>query len=226
MSSLELDFSRAQIISLIGTCGSGKSFLLRNLIYQFSKNNMFKFGTVFTGTSFNSDYDFMPKESVHDDYSEAKLAKYIGKLRTWLELHPGEKLPPNFLILDDLLGRIKLNSHVFNNLISTFRHYNMTIFITSQYFVKNISTLLRELTDVAFIFRTRFKNSQVSLYEAFGQMLDDQDEFNEVLNEATKDKYACLVYLARKEEKEESYMSFQAPPDDIKFKLRFEPVAF
>ena len=69
MSSLELDFSRAQIISLIGTCGSGKSFLLRNLIYQFSKTNMFKFGTVFTGTSFNTDYDFMPEDSVHDDYS-------------------------------------------------------------------------------------------------------------------------------------------------------------
>ena len=60
--------------------------------------------------------------------------------------------------------------------------------------------------------------------------LDEQivkfNMLNEVLNEATKDKYACLMYLARKEEKEESYMSFQAPPDDIKFKLRFEPVAF
>jgi ABC-type dipeptide/oligopeptide/nickel transport system ATPase component len=224
--SLELDFSRAQIISIIGTCGSGKSFLLRNLIYQFSKKDMFKFGIVFTGTSFNTDYQFMPDGAVHSDYSEAKLEKYISRLRSWLEVNQGQKLPPNFLILDDLLGRIKINSNIFNNLISTFRHFNMTIFITSQYFVKNISTLLRELTDVAFIFRTRFKNSKESLYNAYGQLLDSQDEFDEVLNEATKEKHSCLCYQARKEYKEESYCSFQAPPDDLNFKLKFIPVSF
>jgi ABC-type dipeptide/oligopeptide/nickel transport system ATPase component len=91
--SLELDFSRAQIISIIGTCGSGKSFLLRNVIYQFSNKNFFKFGCVFTGTSFNTDYEFMPDGSVHSDYSEAKLEKYISTLRTWLQMHPNEKLP-------------------------------------------------------------------------------------------------------------------------------------
>ena len=224
--SLELDFSRAQIISIIGTCGSGKSFLLRNMIYQFSKNNFFKFGCVFTGTSFNTDYEFMPEGSVHSDYSEAKLEKYISTLRTWLEMHPGEKLPSNFLILDDLLGRMKPNTNSFNSLVSTFRHFNMTIFITSQYFVKNVSTLLRELTDVAFIFRTRFKNSMESLYNAYGQLLENQDEFNQVLNTATKEQFSCLVYKARKEHKEESYSSFQAPKDDVKYKLKFEPVAF
>jgi hypothetical protein len=224
--SLELDFERAQIISIIGTCGSGKSFLLRNMIFQFSKLGFFKFGCVFTGTSFNSDYEFMPEGSVHSDYSEAKLEKYISTLRTWLELHPGEKLPPNFLILDDLLGRMKPNTNSFNSLVSTFRHYNMTIFITSQMMVRNISTLLRELTDVAFVFRTRFKNSLESLYNAYGQLLENQDEFSELLNTATREQYSCLVYKARKEEKEDSYSSYQAPKDDLNFKLKFEPVSF
>ena len=224
--SLDLDFSRAQIISIIGTCGSGKSFLLRNMIYQFSKKNFFKFGCVFTGTSFNTDYEFMPEGSVHSDYSEEKLEKYITTLRTWLEMHPGEKLPPNFLILDDLLGKMKPNTNSFSSLVSTFRHFNMTIFITSQYMVRNISTLLRELTDVAFIFRTRFKNSIECLYNAYGQLLDNQDEFSQVLNTATKETFSCLVYKARKEYKEESYSSFQAPKIDVKYKLKFEPVAF
>jgi hypothetical protein len=64
------------------------------------------------------------------------------------------------------------------------------------------------------------------LYNAYGQLLDNQDEFNQVLNTATKEQFSCLVYKARKEHKEESYSSFQAPTDDIKFKLKFEPVAF
>jgi len=204
----------------------GKSFLLRNLIYQFSKKNIFKFGVCFSGTGFNSDYKFLPENAVRSNYSEDQLEKYIAKLKAWLHAHPGEKLPSNFLILDDLLGRIKLNSGVFSNLMSTFRHYNITIFITSQYFVKNISTLLRELTDVAFIFRTRFHNSLKSLYEAYGQMLDDQDEFEYILNEATKEKHACLCYMSRKETADESYFSYQAPPKDPEFKLRFNAIQF
>jgi hypothetical protein len=91
---------------------------------------------------------------------------------------------------------------------------------------KNISTLLRELTDVAFIFRTRFKNSLVGLYEAYGQMLDDQHEFDHILNVATKEKFSCLVYMARKETADESYFSFRAPEGDPKFTLRFTPVEF
>lgn len=225
-NNLELDFSRAQIICLVGSCGAGKSYLLRNLIYQFSKKNVFKFGVCFSGTGFNSDYKFLPEGAVRSNYSEEQLEKYIAKLKSWLHAHPGEKLPSNFLILDDLLGKIHINSGVFSNLMSTFRHYNMSVFITSQYMVKNVSTLLRELTDVAFIFRTRFHNSLKSLYESFGQLLEDQDEFNEMLNLATKEQHACLVYMARKETADESYFSYKAPPKDPEFKLRYNPIQF
>ena len=76
-NNLELDFSRAQIICMIGSCGAGKSYLLRNLIYQFQKKNVFKFGVCFSGTGFNSDYNFLPEGAVRSNYSEDQLAKYI-----------------------------------------------------------------------------------------------------------------------------------------------------
>jgi len=218
---MDLDFSRPLILIFIGKQASGKSFLLRNLIYQLTKQNTFKFGHVFSATSFNPDYDFMPEKHVDGDYSEHKLELYIDSLKKWMTNNPGKKLPPSFLILDDLLGKIHQNSDVFSNLMSTYRHFNMTVFITSQYMVRSISTLLRELADVAFIFKSKFKNTRTSLYEAFGQSLESQDEFDDVLERATKERRACLVYKANEDKIEDAYLSFKCPGDDHKFKLKF-----
>lgn len=226
-NSFSFDFTRGNIFVMIGKQGSGKSFLTKDLLRQFCEQGVFEFGVVFTSTSFNSEYnDFLPKGSVHDNYSEAKLDKYLSKLRNWMEETPGEKLPPSFLILDDLLGKIRLQSNIFSNLMATYRHYNLSIFLTSQYMVKNVSTLLRELTDYAFIFRTRFKNSLVSLYESFGQLLEDQDEFNEYLKQATEEKHACLLYIANAKNKEEAYISYKSNADNSEFHLDFIPVSF
>jgi len=205
----------------IGKQASGKSFLLRNLIYQLTKQNTFKFGKVFSATSFNPDYDFMPEKHVDGEYSEAKLEQYIDSLKKWMTNNPGKKLPPSFLILDDLLGKMHANTDIFSNLMSTYRHYNMSVFLTSQFMVKNISTLLRELVDVAFIFKSKFKNTRTSLYEAFGQSLESQDEFDDVLEKATKERHACLVYKANEEKVQDMYLSFKCPGNDPKFKLKF-----
>ena len=218
---MDLNFSRPLIMIFIGKQASGKSFLLRNLIYQLTKQQTFKFGKVFTATGFNSDYDFMPEKHVDSDYSEAKLESYIGSLKQWMEKNKGKKLPPSFLVLDDLLGKIHGHTDIFQNLMATYRHFNLTIFITSQYMVKNVSPLLRELTDLAFIFKSKFKNTKEALYDAFGQMLDNQDEFNRVLDQATEEKHASLVYNANKSTPEEAYLSFKCSGDDVKFKLKF-----
>jgi ABC-type dipeptide/oligopeptide/nickel transport system ATPase component len=224
--SFNMDFSRGQIMTFIAKQGSGKSFTVRSLMKQFAKQGIFEFGVVWTGSKFNSDYDFMPKGSVHADYSEENFAKYIAKLTNWLEKNPGKKLPNSFIILDDLLGIMKPNDRTFSSLISIYRHYSLTIIITSQYLNKNVSTLVREMTDIAFLYQSRFKNSRESMYNSYGQMLESQAEFDEYLEEATREKYSCLLYQAGKATKEESYLSFRAPSDDTPFKLKFKPIKF
>jgi ABC-type dipeptide/oligopeptide/nickel transport system ATPase component len=224
--AFNMNFERGQIMVFVGKQGSGKSFTLRALIKQFSQEGLFEFGQVFSGSSFNSDYDFMPKGSVDSEYSEEKFARYIQTLRNWLEKNPKKKLPPNFLIMDDLLGKIKPNTGVFSNLVACYRHYSMTLIITSQYLNKNVSTLLREMTDVAFIYQSRFRNTRESLYNSYGQMLENQDEFDAYLEDATKEKYSCLVYQAGKDTKEEAYLSYKSPSEDKPFKLKFKPIKF
>ena len=52
-------------------------------------------------------------------------------------------------------------------------------------------------------------------------MLDNQDEFEYILDQATKEKHASLVYNANKSTPEEAYLSFKCSGDDVKFKLKF-----
>lgn len=224
--SLELDFSKgASIITIIGKCGSGKSHLTKSLIKQLCEQGFFKFGKVFSGTGkINADYNFMPEGSVDGDYTEAKLQAYIGKLEKWCEDHPGQKLPANFLILDDLIGIMKPNTSGFSHLITIYRHLSCTVLILSQYMVKNVSTLLRELCDHAFLFKSNFKNTRTALYEAFGQICEDEHEFLELYDQAVSVKHSCLHYDANGDTKEEAYTGYKAPAKIKDFELKFKPV--
>lgn len=225
MSNLKLDFSRGRIFCLIGKQGSGKSYALKSLIKQCSEDGIFAFGHCWCSTAFTNDYDFLPKESVDDKYSEEALERYINKLREWMENNPDKDLPPSFIIFDDLLGKINMYTGFFTNLVACYRHFNISIFITSQY-INKLGTLLREMTDYGFLFKSRFRNTKESLYNAFGQQLKNQEEFNYYLEEATKEKHSCLLYVADKNTVEEAYSSFMAPSDDKPFKLKYTPIKF
>jgi hypothetical protein len=220
-----MDFESAQIMVFVGKPKSGKSFMIRALMKQFGRQGIFKFGKVFSGTGkINTDYDFMPEGGVDGDFSEAKLQTYIGKLTKWCEDHKGKKLPPNFLILDDLLGILRPNSGVFSHLISMHRHLSLTIIIVSQYLVKVVSTTLRELTNHAFMFRSQFKNTRQALFNGFGQICENEEEFLRLYDDAVKEKHACLKYTADAPSVAEAYISYKAPTDDKPFTLKFEVV--
>ena len=223
--SLDMDFDSAQIMVFVGKPKSGKSFMILALMKQLCQQGVFQFGKVFSGTgNINNDYDFMPDLAVDGNFTEEKLKAYIGKLVKWCEDHKGKKLPPNFLILDDLLGVLRPNTGVFSHLISMHRHLNLTILLVSQYMVKVVSTTLRELTNHAFLFKSQFKNTRQALYEAFGQICEDEKEFLHLYDEAVKEKHACLKYFADGKSMDECYVSYRAPKEDKPFKLKFKVV--
>jgi hypothetical protein len=96
--------------------------------------------------------------------------------------------------------------------------------MTAQYLMgaKSVSTCLRECTNVAFIYNSKFKNSLKALYEAYGQLYASYDDFVERFQTITKEKFTCMVYHADIDELEDNYVSFKAPEVLPKFKLRYK----
>src|SRR4051794_25075941 len=118
--------STPEIIALFGRPASGKSHAIKALIYTMAKKGKMKFGLCICPTAFTGDYAYLPKKYVWDEYDEGKLEKYVEWLRNKRK-KLGDKMPPNFVILDDLLGRIDWNSKFWSSWIATFRHTNTTI---------------------------------------------------------------------------------------------------
>jgi hypothetical protein len=96
------------IYLFVGKCASGKSVAIKNLIYNYSKLNYFKFGIAIVPSKFNSGYDYLPDKYVIESYDEAYLKNYFNKLREFKK--KSGFIPTNFLILDDILGSINLYS--------------------------------------------------------------------------------------------------------------------
>ena len=161
----------ASVMAFIGEPKSGKSTLIKSIMNFYNKKKYFQFGLCISGNSWNGDYDFLPSKSVWSKWDEERLKEYLDVLeqRAHLLHKKGKKLPPSFLILDDLLGQIA-NSDFFKSFLARFRHYNMTVMIAAQYAAeaKGCSTLFRSVCDIAFMFPTLMFNQLEAMKNAWG----------------------------------------------------------
>ena len=222
-TTFELPTKRASLILLLGKQGSGKTHFLKSLLRDGFKSGHFKFGRVYVRTKFNKDFDFLPEKAVHQDFSLDKIQTYCNKLAKWREENDGKMVPANVLVLDDMLGLLKSNDHRWINLLANLRHYGMTIIVTSQYFAAGgcCTTQMRNQCDIALMWECRFARSRKAYFEAFGTFFQRQEEFERLLDDATREPYAALVYNAYASTADEMYYSFKAAeiqPFQIKFK--------
>jgi len=211
------------LVLFIGRSKSGKSYLLKYMLqYYCLLKPIFKFGLVLTGSMYNHEYDFLPSNAVHE-YSEEILNGYINTLKKKKNEANGGKLPASFLVLDDCLGLVTQSS-AWRNLISTYRHLNITIFLSVQYLRTDASsTLVREQASVVCAFKSTNINTIKTLYDYFGSDIYDKlADFRERYSSATNERYACLLYIADDQLQDEKYnmKSFMAP-DYRLFKLKF-----
>jgi hypothetical protein len=207
------------IMVFTGAPKSGKTYLMKSLLYQYAQEKYFKFGLVFSGTAFTGQFSCIPDKYIKQEWDEKFLIDYLSRLQ---QLALKGNLQPSFLIIDDFIGKlVGSSSLVFQNLISTYRWYKLTIFMSSQYLAAGLATtLIRECATHAFMFHSHIKNSIKSLYESFGFQMKNQDEFQDFFNSATEEKYYCMLAVLTKTKKDETYFGFKADSYP-EFKLKF-----
>lgn len=167
------------IINIAGHCGSGKSFFIKYLIQ--SLKNEFNCIAVFSNTAaFTEDYNFL-KELETPELKTFILSSLVAdetiKKIMAIQKHnrQGNKKRNVLIIFDDIFGSIK-DSKVFKDLVSTFRHYNISIIFSAQYITAS-ATYLREISNYIVIFHQRTLSSLKICYENY--FIADYDNFNE-----------------------------------------------
>jgi len=191
--------NKGPVVVLIGKRDTGKSFLVRDLLYY---QQDIPIGTVISGTEEGNGFygKMVPKLFVHTEYNTAIIENILKRQRTVLkqikkemETYKRSSIDPRaFVILDDCLydntwARDKMMRLLFMN----GRHWKIMLVITMQYPL-GIPPTLRTNIDYVFILRENYIANRRRIYENYAGMFPTFESFCQVMDQCTEN-YECLV---------------------------------
>ena len=191
--------NKGPVVVLIGKRDTGKSFLVRDLLYY---QQDIPIGTVISGTEEGNGFygKMVPKLFVHNEYNTAIIENILKRQRTVLkqikkemETYKKSTIDPRaFVILDDCLydntwSRDKLMRLLFMN----GRHWKVMLIITMQYPL-GIPPTLRTNIDYVFILRENYIANRRRIYENYAGMFPTFEAFCQVMDQCTEN-FECLV---------------------------------
>ena len=197
--SFRANENKGPVVVLIGRRDTGKSFLVRDLLYY---HQDIPIGTVISGTEAgNSFYSkHVPKLFIHEEYNMTIIDNILKRQRTVLkqitkDITTYKKSSIDgrtFVILDDCLydsswTRDKLMRMLFMN----GRHWKIMLVITMQYPL-GIPPNLRTNIDYVFILREPYISNRKKIYDNYAGMFPTFESFCQIMDQCTEN-YECLV---------------------------------
>jgi len=191
--------SKGPVVVLIGRRDTGKSFLVRDLLFY---HQDIPIGTVISGTEEGNGFygKLVPKLFIHNEYNTVIIENILKRQRQVLKQIKKEMEtfkrstidPRTFTILDDCLydatwSRDKLMRLLFMN----GRHWKVMLIITMQYPL-GIPPTLRTNIDYVFILREPYIANRKRIYENYAGMFPTFESFCQVMDQCTEN-YECLV---------------------------------
>lgn len=187
------------VIVLIGRRDTGKSYLVRDLLYY---HQDIPIGTVISGTEAGNGFyaDHVPKLFIHDEYNTAIIENILKRQRAVLkqikreqELYKRSNIDPRaFVILDDCLFDASwTRDKVMRLLFMNGRHWKIMLVITMQYPL-GIPPNLRTNIDYVFILREPYISNRKRIYENYAGMFPTFESFCQVMDQCTEN-FECLV---------------------------------
>ena len=192
--------NKGPVIVLIGRRDTGKSFLVRDLLYY---HRDIPVGTVISGTEAGNGFYgcLVPKLFIHDEYNSAIIENILKRQKVVLKEIKKQKDtykkqsnidPRAFVIMDDCLydntwSRDKMMRLLFMN----GRHWKIMLVITMQYPL-GIPPNLRTNIDYVFILREPYIANRKRIFDNYAGMFPNFEAFCQVMDQCTEN-YECLV---------------------------------
>ena len=187
------------VIVLIGRRDTGKSYLVRDILYY---QQDIPIGTVISGTEAGNGFysKHVPKLFIHDEYNSAivenilkRQKQVIKQIKRETETYKRSNIDGRtFVILDDCLydaGWTK--DKMMRLLFMNGRHWKVMLIITMQYPL-GIPPNLRTNIDYVFILREPYIANRKRIYENYAGMFPTFESFCQVMDQCTEN-YECLV---------------------------------
>ena len=207
MGEVKLDIKRFDIakmkqhtvIMLLGRRGSGKSTLVRDILYQYRD---LPAGCVINGTEEANKFygDIVPGMLIKNEYQSEHVANLIARQRAALEKHRRDSQagrpasdPRAFLIMDDVMfdnGKWVKDPEM-RRIFLNGRHYKITYMLTMQYPL-GVPPSLRSQVDYTFILKEPSFGNKKRIYQNYASSFPSFEVFSQVLDKLTRN-YGCMV---------------------------------
>lgn len=189
-------------IAIIAKSGSGKSFVIRDIMNHFYKTNL-PCGIVVAPTDrVNKFYnDFVPECFIYHKWKNFILPRFFERQRRKMKeneqrIAKGKK-PIDvraFLIMDDCMSSKKewLKSDYILSIFNEGRHFQLCPFILSMQYCLGIEPELRNNFDFIFLLGEDIHESRVKIYKHYAGIFPSFSEFSQVFSQVTNN-YGCMV---------------------------------
>jgi hypothetical protein len=193
------DENKGPVIVLIGRRDTGKSFLVRDLLFH---HKDIPIGTVISGTEAGNGFyaAHVPKVFIHEEYKEILIENVLRRQKMVLkqvkkdmDMYRKTSIDPRaFVILDDCLYDNKwTKDKLMRLLFMNGRHWKVMLIITMQYPL-GIPPNLRTNIDFVFILREPYMTNRKRIWENYASMFPTLESFCMVMDQTTEN-YECLV---------------------------------
>jgi len=197
--SFKPDENKGPVVVLIGRRDTGKSYLVRDLLYY---HQDIPIGTVISGTEAGNGFygAHVPKLFIHDEYNTAIIENILKRQKSVLkqvkkeiEHYKRTTIDPRaFVILDDcLFDATWTKDKMMRLLFMNGRHWKIMLIITMQYPL-GIPPNLRTNIDYVFILREPYISNRKRIWENYAGMFPTFESFCQVMDQCTEN-YECLV---------------------------------
>ena len=209
---------RDRVWLILGSRNTGKSVLLKDLLYRTQKDADLVMGmtqTMSTGKMFRC---LMPPHLVYTDgYSYEKADEFL-KLSS--DMAAASKERHTCLVMDDVVFDNKiLKSKTQQNLHLNGRHYHTSIFNTSQ-FSMLVPTTIRANCDYIIALKETVRANRRRLFEHYFGIFDTFGDFERVFNECTKNFGAMVLDRTQSTGRVEDLIKYyRAQPGTPSFRL-------
>jgi hypothetical protein len=180
------------VIVLLGKRRTGKSYLVRDLLYN--KRHDVPIGTVISRTDHMGHFydQFIPPLLIHKRYTAELLKKVLKRQQMAIEEQWNKKNA--FLLMDDCLADAKdwKNDEMIKEIFFNGRWYKLLLILTMQS-PMGIPPDFRTNIDYTFILKNNNAADREKIYKNYAGIFETKEMFNKVLDACTEDYNALVI---------------------------------